>query len=126
MTSLSQEKKGKSITAFDFFKENNPSGYFTKPDFLKLTESLERKEPIHFVKVFESLNKGERIEFDDTIQEDKWGREYLWIKFTYARAVRGLKLVGGKEMVSFISDYAYGKINVDFTVDELTDEAFND
>jgi hypothetical protein len=115
------DKKGNSLNAKGFF-----DNYYSKTGFLELTGSLERKEPIHFVEIFEALQKGERIKFDPTLNVDKWGKSYMWIEFTYARATRGLKLVGDENMVKFISDYAHGKINVDFTVDELTDEAFTD
>ena len=126
VTSQSQEKKGNSITAFDFFKENNPNGYYFKPEFLKVTESLERNEPEQFVEILENLEKGYRIKLETKVRIDKSGKEYIWVDFIFARAVRGLKLVGDAGMVKFISDYAHGKINVDFTIDDLTDEAFKD
>lgn len=126
VTSQSQDKKGNSLTASDFFIENNANGYYTKPDFISTAESLERTEPAQLVETFENCRNGHRIKLNTITRYDKSGKAYMWNEFQYARATRGLRVPSDSGMVRFITDYAHGRINVDFTFDELSDEAFKD
>lgn len=121
-----QTGRSTTLTAKDFFRDNNPKGYFTKQEFIDYATGLVRDEPNQFIDFIEQFQNGARLNSKLQIRNDRSGRQYVWVEFNYARASRGYKVIVSCDILRFIQEYATGQINVDFTTEELSIEAVND
>lgn len=117
--------RGRKLTAKQFFKENDANGYFTKPDFVKYVNGMVNNEADEFVGLISNFKDGAKIDLKFQLREDKAKRQYAWIEFQFAKAKKGFKVVVDGDILRFIEQYAVGLIKVDFTAEDLSDEALN-
>ncbi|MES2447910.1 MAG: hypothetical protein V4546_12060 [Bacteroidota bacterium] len=115
----SQNTSTISLTAENFFIENNPDGYMAKSELVALGRSLTRREPKDFIGFFEQLRRGGKFDANFTIQKDRGGKEYGYPRFFMARGVKGYKVILNEGMKRFIDDYVEGVISVEFTAMDL-------
>ena len=121
----SQNGRGRKVTAKQFFKENHDRGYFTKAEFVNYAGQLIRNEVPDFIGLIELMKDGATMNWKFSVREDKANREYVWIDFQFARAIKGFKVMIGGDILRFIQEYAIGLIKIDFTAEDLSIEALN-
>lgn len=111
------------LTATDFFGKKD-GGYCEKDDFIIWGESS-RTEDIHNVAKFLKLVKdGNRIVDTSITRTDKGNRPYKYITFILASKFSdGAKLIQEGPWPCVLDDLQKGLIEINFTLDELIEEA---
>lgn len=126
VTTTENSNSARKLSATQFFKDNDPMGYFEKSEFEEYARGMVRNEPEQFMGFIDQLKNGIKLNLKLQTREDKSGRKYTWVEFMYARATSGYKVIVDGEILRFIEDYATGKISVTFTAEELLEAALND
>lgn len=120
-----QQGRGRTLTAKDFFKENNPRGYFTRPEFVEFGNTLTENEAKDFTDLIAQLKAGSKLNLKFQLRHDKVGKQYAWIEFLFAKANKGFKLLVAGDVLRLIEEYAVGLVKIGFTAEELSEVALN-
>jgi len=114
------------ITAKSFFGKDGETAYASPEDFLSFGESLRAKEAQDWAKLIACLQKGMRMDGNPSTGVDVAQRPYTYHRFYKAKAVIGFKMINGAGMPQLITDYQDGNIAIDFTLEDLIQEARRD
>lgn len=117
---------GATMTAKEAFKsENNPNGILEKEDWIAHLKSLRKEDCEHVENLFSSMSEGLRMTNSMMGRYDKGGNLYYWATFARANANEGIKILHHDGLIKLVKLYRDGKIKIDFTIDDLVDEALS-
>jgi hypothetical protein len=114
------------VTAKGFLGKDGSTGYFKPDELLDYARSLREPEIEQADQTFQCVNAGLRTTGSFVTRVDKGGRQYTYLTFNKINASVGLKVILEGGMKQFINDYQDGKISIDFTLEQLVEEAMND
>jgi hypothetical protein len=97
--------------------------YFTKEKWLTYGKSLRPSEVKDLGKLFQCISEGLRMEGNPLLRSDVGERPYIYHRFLKPRASVGVKIIMEGGMEAFIADYQNGNFKMNFTLEELTEEA---
>ena len=122
----SSTKTGAIMTAKEAFKsENNSNAFFEKESLMTHLKSLRKEDCDHLDNLFKFMGEGLRMSNSLNRRYDKFGNPYYWGSFIRANANEGVKILEHDGLIELIKQYRDGKIKIDFTIDELVDEALS-
>ena len=113
--------------SLSIFKEDNPMGYFTRPEFKETLEAFSSDLKTHYKlrntkDGFDVMKLG--VSFsrtpNDTVQNGEIG---TWLSFQVGKVKRNLFMPQFGDMQRLIHDYASGKLKIDKTLEEYYQEA---
>ncbi|WP_423149205.1 hypothetical protein [Rubrolithibacter danxiaensis] len=116
---------GSLITAKVFLGKEDGTNYFTAKGFVEYAKSLREHEVEQLEQFFEFVKNGHRIVGTLITRKDKAGRPYQHPPFHMAKSSQGVKVITEGGMAVFIKDYQEGRITINFTLEELIEEALN-
>jgi len=117
---------GATMTAKEAFKsENNPNGPFDKDGLITYLKSLRKEDCDHLENLFSCMNEGLRMTNSLMGRYDKAGNLYYWATFARANANEGIKILDHEGVVKLVKLYRDGKVKIDFTIDDLVNEALS-
>jgi hypothetical protein len=111
------------ITAADFFGKNGKPGYSTSEEFLEYGETLTPSDEEHLRKGANYMKEGLRTDGGSEIRRDVAGKQYQYYRFYKSRSTPGVKFILTTSIIRLINDYQNGLITIDFTLDDLINEA---
>ncbi len=127
---LHQETGGKGpqgLTARQFLnKEPNVKGYSHPTLFLEHLKSLRPPELEQQEQLFDFCKNGVRIIGSAITRLDRSNRSYQHPTFLTGNTQTGCKVILEAGMKEFLLDYRAGKVTINFTLEELVEEAMND
>jgi len=113
------------INAKQFLGKEQGTSYFTPERFLEYAKSLRPSEVGDFEQVLLFMQEGLRINGKLTVQTDRGKRKYVYLEAERANSQTGAKLIIEAETGVLLQDYVNAKFVINFTLDELVDEAMN-
>jgi len=114
-----------TLTAKQFLgKEEGPS-YFKPEAFVQFAKSLRPKEISELQEVFTGMAEGLRIGGSIAARTDRGGRKYAFVTVNRTNANTGGKYILEGGTIPFLKDYVDGKFVIDFTLEQLVEEAMN-
>lgn len=115
------------ITAKEFLGKEGSRKYPSSIEaFLTYCKSLRELEIEQLEQFFSNVKAGRRYIGTIVTRMDKGNRPYKYITFNNLGGNRGVKVVVNEWMNKFINDYYDHKIQIDFTLEQLVEEAMND
>lgn len=116
-----------NLTAKQFLgKDPNVKGVFNdSKSFLKYVSGLRRVEVDYLDQLFNHMQEGHRMTGALTTRVDKGNNPYQFPNFQRAKGTSGVKVVITPEMSHLLKSYIDGKIAINFTLEELYEEANN-
>jgi hypothetical protein len=127
---LHQDSGGKAnrgLTAKQFLsKEPNVKGYSNPTLFLEYLKSLRPPELEQTEQFFDFCKRGVRIIGSVVTRTDRSNRSYQHPAFLDGNTQTGCKVILEAGMKEFLQDYRSGKVSINFTLDELVEDAMND
>ncbi|RBQ05841.1 hypothetical protein [Pedobacter miscanthi] len=112
-----------TVTAKQFFIEDNVNGYLTKERFISYGQSLTDSEAEHLEDLFKFTSQG--CSFNNVIKPkfDRInGEEMLWFKVKLTRATINLRIPNLDGLLRLLTEYQLGKTQINFSLDELKAE----
>lgn len=116
---------GNVMKAYDAFKSNNENGVFEKDEFSKFLRGLRKEDYEHTENLFNCLKERLRMTNSLRLRKDRGENLYYWGDFARANGNEGVKIIGHPGILELIKLYRDGKVQIDFTMDELVDEALS-
>jgi hypothetical protein len=117
---------GAAMTAREAFKsESNPNGIFEKEELITYLKSLSEVDCQHLETLFSCMHEELRMINSLMKRHDKAGNPYYWLNFLRAKAQEGVKILHHEGLLNLIKLYRDGKVKIDFTIDDLVDEALS-
>lgn len=117
----------KLITKQTFFTNSDRVGYFEKDSFSDLMRQLKEDAPgllKQYNEFFSCVKDGLTITSGLSKNKHKVNNaEYYFIRFKTGNVDITATVYDVERLGQFIKDYAYGMIKIDFTLDELIEEA---
>ena len=113
------------ISAKQFFGIEGGKQYCQPGMFISYAKSLRENEIEQLEQFIDCMNDGLRTIGTVTTRRDKGGRQYSYLNFVKINATVGIKVILEAGMKQLISDYQDGKIAIDFTLEQLVEEALN-
>lgn len=119
--------RGRTLVTVKSFlgKEEGPS-YSNSEKFLNYGKSLREHEIEQLEQFFGFVKEEVQIIGSLITRQDKGNRKYQHPEFNLMNSKQGVKIIVEAGMADFIKDYQKGKIYIDFTLEELIEEAMND
>ncbi len=114
------------VTAKSFLGKEEGPNYSTSDNFLKYAKSLREHEVEQLDQFFGFVKDEVQIIGSLITRQDKGNRKYQHPEFNLMNSKQGVKIIMEAGMANFIKDYQKGKIYIDFTLEELVEEALND
>src|ERR1700744_3470837 len=112
------------LSAKDFLGQEGRPGYTTNEQLLAYVRSLRKDEVEDLELLFKLLNMQHRIDNQTKTRVDKAGRTYVYPRFIISKkSAPGCKVILEAGMQKLIEDYASALIEVNFSLDELVEEA---
>lgn len=106
-------------------KDPEAKGYTNPTSFLAYAESLRPIEADQLETVFGFFKENVRIVGAMPKRYDRAKRQYVHPEFLLGNARQGCKIILEAGMYQFLTDYMNGLVGIDFTADELIDEALS-
>ena len=113
------------VTAKAYLGKETGSNYSTPEKFVSYAKSLREHEVEQLQQFFDFVKNGKRIVGTLIGRKDRAGRPYLHPSFHMANSSQGVKVIIEGGLGAFIKDYQEGKVTIDFTLEELVEEALN-
>lgn len=114
------------VTAKSFLGKEEGPNYSNCEKFLTYGKSLREHEVEQLDQFFGFVKEGVQIIGSLITRQDKSNRMYHHPEFNLMNSKQGVKIILEAGMAEFIKDYQKGKIYIDFTLEELIEEAMND
>ena len=111
------------LTAAKFFGKDGSIPYDTPEPFLAHGKKLTPSDVEGMRKCISYAKEGLKTDGGSDIRTDVAGLQYRFYQFYRPKSRPGAKLVLTAGMVRLMSDYQNGKVTIDFTLDDLIDEA---
>jgi len=117
--------KAKELDKSRFFTENNVNGYFSKEGFAKFLTPLTEQQARHLDMALTNTQIGCYLNNNIVSKhESKEGEEIFWLRFAQARRQMGpIALPFHTDMQRFFVDYQSGKIEPNFSLEDLMIES---
>lgn len=112
-----------TITQFLGKEEGNTEIYPNPSLFLNYVKSLTEVEFEQFEQFFDFVKKENRIVGSLVTRTDRAEKSYVFPNFLRNRGTTGVKLVMEPSIIKFLNLYMDSKISIDFTLEDLVDEA---
>jgi hypothetical protein len=113
------------ITVKQFLGKEEGTSYFTPQSFVEYAKSLRPSEVADLEQVLIFMQEGLRIGGKLKMQTDRGKRKYVFLEATRANSSTGAKLIIEAETRQLLQDYVNAKFVINFTLDELVEEAMN-
>lgn len=104
-------------------KVPNIKGITISEEFLKYGESLRDEEVQQLGQFIDFAKHGINVTGSLIKRKDKGGRPYVFTNFLRGKATTGTKIILTPWMDEFINSYIDGRLTINFTLDELIEEA---
>lgn len=119
-----QKRPSSNFTAAEFLgKIPNIKGITNSEEFLVYGESLRDEEVQQLGQFFGFLKNGINVTGSLIKRNDKGDRQYIFTNFLRGKATTGTKIILTPWMDEFVNSYVDGRITINFTLDELIEEA---
>jgi hypothetical protein len=112
-----------TISAADYLGKNGKPGFDTPEGLLTYGNSLTSSDEAYLRKFFGFVKQGLRSDGGSELRKDVVGRQYQFITFYLPKSRPGVKLVVSGSLLHFFGQYQNGNIVIDFTLDDLIEEA---
>lgn len=115
-----------TLTAKQFLGKEPGTAYFKPQELVTFAKSLRPREIADLQTVLTGFTDGSRVGGTVAARSDKGGRQYAFITINRANANTGGKYILEGGMVPFLNDYMNGKFIINFTLEQLVEEALNE
>jgi len=116
---------GNVMKAVDAFKSNNGSGVFEKEELSTYLRGLRKADYDHTELLFECMRSRLRMTNSLHLRYDRGGNPYYWGVFARANGNEEVKIVGHSGILELVKLYRDGEVQIDFTLEDLIDEALS-
>lgn len=124
---LKSKKEQTGMTAANFFTENNPHGYFDKPALSGYLTRHGQQNLEKFQSTLEFMNNGVPFNNLPAPTEDKQtGLPCIWLNPKLPKSNPKIKLFVEGRLAEFVEDYIYGRIQPNFTLEDLYNEVMKE
>jgi hypothetical protein len=111
------------ITAAKYFGKDGFKAIDTPENFLSYGKKLTDSDEEGLRKCISFMKEGLKTDGGSDIRRDVAGLQYRFYTFYRPKSRPGAKVILSPELVFFIGQYQNGNIIVDFTLDDLIEEA---
>lgn len=106
-------------------KDPKVKGYSDPETVILYAKSLRAQEIEQLEQFFNYVRNGVRIIGSLVTRKDRSNRSYQHPTFLNGRSSTGTKVILEAGMKDFLNDYMEGKVSINFTLEELVEEALN-
>jgi len=118
--------RNKKITAKQFLgRVDDFKGYTNGDEFTAYLDSLRDPEFDDLAEFFGCVAQGLKLSNVSRVRRDRAQREYIYPVPIQPKSGSGLKVILEAGMLRFVEDYVKGEVEIDFSFDELSTEAYN-
>lgn len=112
-----------TITAAMYFGKDGYQGYDNPDQFMAYGMTLADSDVEELRKGIQFMKDGLKTNGGSGIRKDVAGKQYRYYTFLLPKSRPGAKVIVNVGVIRLIDDYQHGRIAIDFTLDELIEEA---